>query len=372
MEEHPITSVLKFFFLSLLALVALVSTGLLYRMYEQNRVADLTKITTPGGIDLLGNLPLGDQEQWVLIRGQLQTNPVLLYLHGGPGSFVIPRARDFGLKLEEDFVVVYWDQLGSGKSYRPGLTPDEMHIERFVSDTKELVDVLKRRFNVPKIYLAGNSWGSALGMMVAERYPESFYAVIGTGQLVNTARAEALSYEFTLREARNTNNREALRELTEMGPPPWNYQTMNKQRKWLRRFGGTIYEEREAAGSFLSDFMGKMLLSPEYTLLEILEISADPNFAVRSLWNDLGQINLFESVPRIQVPVYFIAGRHDFNTPSELVKKYYEQLEAPAGKHIIWFEDAAHMPEFEKPDQFHRVLVDSVLAQTYPHYAFNP
>ncbi|MEZ4701282.1 MAG: alpha/beta hydrolase [Rhodothermales bacterium] len=372
MEEHPITSVLKFFLLSLLALVALVSTGLLYRMYEQNRVTQLTKISTPGGIDLLGNVPLGEEEQWVLIRGQKQTNPVLLYLHGGPGSFVIPRARDFGLPLEEDFVVVYWDQRGSGKSYRPGLSAESMDIERFIADTHELVEVLKRRFNVPKIYLAGNSWGSALGMLVAERYPESFYAFVGTGQLVNTARSEALSYEFTLREARNTSNREAIRELEEMGPPPWDYRTMNKQRKWLRRFGGTIYKEREAPGSFLSDFMGRMLLSPEYTLLEILEISSDPNFAVRTLWDDLGQINLFEDVPRVNVPVYFIAGRHDYNTPSELVRKYFDQLDAPAGKHLIWFEDAAHMPEFEKPEQFHRVMVDSVLAQTYPHYVYTP
>ncbi len=372
MEEHPITSVLKFFLLSLLALVALVSTGLLYRMYEQNRVVETTQISTPGGIDMLGNLLLGGEEQWVLIRGEKQTNPVILYLHGGPGSFVIPRARDFGLELEKDFVVVYWDQRGSGKSYRTGLPAESMNIDQFIADTKELAEVLKRRFRVPKIYLVGNSWGAALGMMTAARYPESFYAFVGTGQLVNTARAEALSYEFTLREARNTNNREAMRELQAMGPPPWDYRTMNRQRKWLRRFGGTIYAERESTGSFLSDFMGKMLLSPEYTLIEIIENSSDPNYAVRTLWDDLTTINLFEDVPRIDVPVYFIAGRHDYNTPSELVKKYYEQLEAPQGKHLIWFEDAAHMPEFEKPAQFHRVMVDSVLAQTYPHYVFRP
>jgi pimeloyl-ACP methyl ester carboxylesterase len=372
MEEHPITSVLKFFLLSLFALVALITTGLLYRLYEQNRTVEATNITTPGGIDLLGNVTIGGEEQWVLIRGQKQTNPVLLYLHGGPGSFIIPRARDFGLPLEQDFVVVYWDQRGSGKSYYRGMSPETMDMERFVSDTQELVEVLKRRFNVPKIYLAGNSWGSALGMLAAERNPGSFYAFVGSGQLVNTARAEALSYEFTLREARNANNREAIRELSEMGPPPWDYRTMNKQRKWLRRFGGTIYEEREAAGSFLSDFMGKMLLCPEYTLLEIFEVSSDPNFAVRHLWDDLSQVNLFEDVPRIEVPVYFVAGRHDYNTPSELVKKYYEQLEAPAGKHLIWFEEAAHMPEFERPAQYHQVLVDSVLAQTYPHYEYTP
>ena len=366
MEEHPITSVLKFFLLSLLALLVLVSSGLLYRLYEQNRVKNSTQITTPGSIDLLGNVMLGGEEQWVLIRGEKQTNPVLLYLHGGPGSFIIPRARDLGRMLEKDFVVVYWDQRGSGKSYRSGMPPTSMNVDQFVADTRELVEVLRQRFNVPKVYLVGNSWGAALGTMVAEEHPDMFYAYVGTGQLVNTRLAESISYEFTLSEARETNNKEALRELTEMGPPPWDYQTMNKQRKWLRRFGGTIYAEKETTSSFLSDFMGKMLLSPEYSLMEIFENTMDPNFAVRNLWDDIGDINLFESVPRLEIPVYFIAGRHDYNTPSELVEQYYNELEAPEGKRMYWFENAAHMPEFEEPEHFHSIMIDSVLAQTYP------
>ena len=366
MEEHPITSVLKFFLLSLLALFVLVASGLLYRMYEQNRVANDTKITSQGGIDLLGNVILGGEEQWVLIRGKKQTNPVLLYLHGGPGSFVIPTARDFGRYLEDDFVVVYWDQRGSGKSYRSGIPENSMNLDQFIRDTRELVEVLKRRFNVPKVYLVGNSWGAALGALTVEAYPELFYAYLGTGQLVNTARSDSISYAFTLSEANSTGNNEALRELTKMGPPPWGFEEMAKQRKWLRRFGGTIYKERETSGTFLSDFMGKMLLSPEYSLMEILENSMDPDYAVRNLWDDIAGINLFEQVPRIEVPVYFIAGRHDYTTPSELVAQYYDQLEAPAGKSLIWFENAAHMPEFEDPARFYEVMLDSVLAQTYP------
>ena len=357
---------LKFFLLSLLALVILVSSGLLYRLYEQNRVETSSQFITEGAIDLMGNVILGGEEQWVLIRGENQTNPVLLYLHGGPGSFIIPRARDLGKHLEKDFVVVYWDQRGSGKSYRTGMPPSTMNMEQFVSDTHELVEVLKKRFNVPKVYLIGNSWGAALGATVAQRYPELFYAYVGTGQLVNTRMAESISYEFTLNEAEGSDNREAIRELREMGPPPWDYQTMNKQRKWLRRFGGTIYAEKESTSSFLSEFMGKMLLSPEYTLMEIFENTMDPNFAVRNLWDDLAEINLFESVPEIDVPVYFIAGKHDYNTPSELVELYYNELEAPEGKSLIWFDNAAHLPEFEAPDLFYQVMVDSVLAQTFP------
>ena len=112
--------------------------------------------------------------------------------------------------------------------------------------------------------------------------------------------------------------------------------------------------------------MGKMLLSPEYKLIEIFENTADPNFAIRNLWEDIAEINLFESVPKLDVPVYFIAGEHDYNTPSELVEQYYNELEAPEGKHLIWFDNAAHLPEFEDPNLFYSIMVDSVLAQTFP------
>ena len=348
--------------------MVLIASGLLYRMYEQNNITSETMIQGPGGIDLLGNVILGGEEQWVLIRGKKQTNPVLLYLHGGPGSFVIPRARDFGHRLEEDFVVVYWDQRGSGKSFRSGIPADSMHLERFIEDTHELAEVLKRRFNVPKIYLVGNSWGAALGALTAHRYPESFYAFVSTGQLVNTARAEGAAYTFTLTTAKETGNKEATRELTEIGPPPWDYQVVNKHRKWIRRFGGTIYAEKEQEGStssFLSEFVGKMLLSPEYTLVEIVENCSDPNFAIRHLWDEVANINLFVQVPKLEVPTYFIAGKHDKNTPPELIEEYYDYLDAPAGKKLIWFDNAAHMPEFEDIDEFYSVMVNTVLNETY-------
>ena len=365
MEEHPITSVIKFFLLSLLALMVLVGSGLLYRTYEQNRVEKSTQITSTGGIDMLGHLVLGGMEQWMLIRGQQQTNPVLLYLHGGPGSFVIPRVRDFGQRLEEDFVVVYWDQRGSGKSYGTGMDASKMNLQQFVDDTSELVGVLKRRFNVDKIYLAGNSWGAALGAYVVQRQPESFYAFVGTGVLVNTHQADSLSYRFTLSEAQASGNDEAYDELSALGEPPWDYDAMYKQRKWLRRFGGTIYAEKETNGSFLSDFMGKMLVSPEYSLLEIIENSYDPNFALRNLWDDVGQIDLMTQVPELDVPVYFIAGRHDYNTPGQLAEAYLDSLQAPS-KRMIWFENTAHIPELENPERFYRVMRNTVLAETYP------
>lgn len=78
-------------------------------------------------------------EQWLLIRGQDRTRPVLLVLHGGPGTPLTPWVDMFQpAELEENFVVVHWDQRGAGKSYDPDLPASALTIDNYVSDTLEL------------------------------------------------------------------------------------------------------------------------------------------------------------------------------------------------------------------------------------------
>jgi pimeloyl-ACP methyl ester carboxylesterase len=102
---------------------------------------------------------LGGVEQTVTIRGVDTTKPVLLFLHGGPGMPSSPWAtwNNDHADLEQNFVLVHWDQRGAGKSFYEALTPEDMHIENFVSDTLELTDILRERFDQDKIFLWGHS-----------------------------------------------------------------------------------------------------------------------------------------------------------------------------------------------------------------------
>ena len=128
---------------------------------------------------------MGGVEQWILIRGNDTAKPILLFLHGGPGSPMMVMQRPHLGKLEKSFVVVQWDQRGSGKSYSAIIPNADMNIQQFISDTHELTELLCRRFHQKKIYLIGHSWGTALGTMTAQKYPESYYAYIGIAQVVN-------------------------------------------------------------------------------------------------------------------------------------------------------------------------------------------
>jgi len=319
-----------------------------------------------GSVARLRTVRLGGLDQWILERGRDTDRPVLLYLHGGPGSSELPFLRAFGAELERHFVVVAWEQRGAGKTYRSDTDPKTMTIERFLADLRELVLELKRTFRKEKIYLLGHSWGSVLGMLYVSRHPEDCVAYAGTGQAVHVAEGERLSYEFAVRRAHEMGNREAIEDLARIGPPPYSGDTnaivekLTKEREWLLELGGALFDKRNA-----SIGMRLLLGSPEYSLGDVFAYPKASGFSLRTVGPEYLRVNLFEQVPRVDVPVFFLQGRMDYTTPSSLVARYVERLVAPR-KELVWFERSAHSPVFEESALFDRVLVDRFASVAAP------
>ena len=152
-----------------------------YGNIKQDSITSLEKIT------------LGGIKQTILIRGHDTKSPILLFLHGGPGFPEMDIAYKFQRKLEEHFIVVNWDQRGAGKSFSKKIPRESMTIEQFISDAHELIRFLRERFDKEKIYLVGHSWGTTLGLLLTQRYPELFFAYVGIGQVVNALESEQIS-----------------------------------------------------------------------------------------------------------------------------------------------------------------------------------
>jgi pimeloyl-ACP methyl ester carboxylesterase len=318
-------------------------------------------IATPHGIASLEKVKLGGVEQWILVRGNDVKAPVLLFVHGGPGSPEMPLARQFGPGLEKSFVVVHWDQRGAGKSFHSGIPPESMNVAQFIADAHELALLLRARFAADKIYLVGHSWGSLLGILTVHQYPELFYAYVGIGQVVELSRNEAISYQFVLNQAETRNKPLAAANLKRIGPPPYSGMAeLMVQRRYLSKFGGAVYKKPEGGG-----MVSRALKSTEYTPLDYLRYAGGTYFSIKQMWDEVLTYNLFEQVPSLDVPVYFFEGRHDYNTPWELVQEYYDKLDAPRGKTLIWFEDSAHSPNLEEPERFADMLTTRVLPETY-------
>ncbi len=306
-----------------------------------------------GEMQGLQKIALGGMDQWILTRGQSDKNPIILFLHGGPGMPIISFFRDLDVdaKLESRFTMVYWDQRGAGKSFDSSIPLDSMNIKQFVADTHELTNLLRERFSVDKIYLMGHSWGSVIGVLAVSQQPQLYHAYIGIGQVVNMHENEIVSYRLVYDEAVKKQDERAIRELSDIGPPPYSdYRKMIVEREWARRFARDVSPKKETAA-----------IITDVSLLESMKWMHGPFFSLKHLWSDLQKVDLFQQAPQLNVPVFLFAGRHDYQAPSAIAERYFQELNAPAGKEMIWFENSSHAPFSEEPEKFYITLVNRIL-----------
>lgn len=248
-------------------------------------------------------------------------------------------AHAFQRSLEKNFVIIHWDRRGAGKSYSEGIPPETVRVSQEIADTRELVNLLRAKFGQSRILLIGHSYGSYLGMIVLQRFPELFYAYIGIGQLAySDERNSDAQDEWLKAKAKETNNRQLLEQL-ETGVPI-------DREKWLFRFGGELHRKK----SFTS-LLWIGLLAPEYSIMDVLRVRKGVSFTHKNLKYDMIDGNLIDTVGRVDVPVYFFSGRYDYTDPFEFSQEYLNRLQAPR-KEMVWFEESAHFPFLEEPNRF--------------------
>ena len=350
--------------MTLLALVVVAGLAALFLI-----PGSTPKINTrrhPNGLAVLEQVVVNNTRQWILIRSENATNPVVLFVHGGPGTSWLTLMRKNTQPLEKHFTVVNWYQRRAGKSFAAGRVEADMRIETFVDDLIALASDLARRFHKNRILLVGHSWGSVIGMMAASRRPDLFSAYIGIGQMSRMADSELISYTWTLEQAERANDKSSVTALTRIGPPPytgddWRSKFLT-ERRILGKHGGEYYQSKSGA---LGVVLRNLVFSREYTMLDRINFFRGVLQSVRTLYPELSRIDLFVQVPEVKIPVYFCLGRHDYEVPSVLSAKYFEALKAPR-KQLVWFEHSAHLPNTEEKDKFNEFMIKTVLPTLVP------
>jgi pimeloyl-ACP methyl ester carboxylesterase len=310
---------------------------------------------TTDSIHSIEKIILGGVKQTILITGKdTVNNPILLLLHGGPGFSELRFFRSYNAALDSSFTMVNWDQRGTGLSYNKDIPESTMNINQFIEDAHQLITILKKRFHKNKIYLAGHSWGSLLGIHVAQKYPEDIQAYIGIGQVVSMEQNEKLSLAYTIKMAEKENNKQALKELRPLVDhyPSFGKKNLNNlflERKWLLYFGGVVHGKRNYSSFFDS------ITAVEHKLYNDSLSNAGELLSMNTLWPTVLKTNLFRSLPELKVSVYFLNGRFDYNTCFELTEKYFQFIKAPH-KELIWFEHSAHIMPFEEPLKFNEFM----------------
>jgi len=289
-------------------------------------------------IDTTAIFNIGGIKQYVRIKGKDVTKPLLLFLHGGPGGSLMKKTDHITGHLQQHFVVVNWDQRETGETLRLNKSLQALTLQLFYNDTHDLIDTLLQRYHQSKLYLIGYSWGTGLGFYIADKYPELLHAYIAVSPVINQWESERLSLEML----KQNMGKKASKELSQVKIPFENAQQLYYHRKWLYQHDGQKFVSLIFRKSFVESW--------GVTWFDV--------------WSRACDVNLFESLPALNCPVYFFAGENDHQTNRSITSDYFDKVRAPEKKFFL-FPDAGHgLPETHSR-QFQETIINRILIQTF-------
>jgi pimeloyl-ACP methyl ester carboxylesterase len=326
-------SVSKFLILLLILLLVIVVVDFTFFRGKTPEIKN-----APNSISSLEKIKLGGMEQWILIRGWNRNNPVVLFLHGGPGNPAMYLAHSFQNEIEKKFTIVHWDRRGAGKSYAAGVS-SRLTVSQTLEDTYELTIMLCKRFGKQKIYLVAHSWGTYLGMLAVHEHPEYFCAYIGVGQMcMSTKREIDVQKQFLLLKAVEAGDTMLVKRISSNSGKVYEDD--------LFKYGGELFGHTNIFPIILTG-----LFAPEYTFADAYNLKKGIDMVNHKMEYDVISGSIADNINSADIPICFFLGRYDYNTPSVLAEEYLGVLKSPFKK-LVWFEQSGHFPFFEEPEKF--------------------
>lgn len=321
---------------------------------------DTRKTQPSSAVNERSYIKLGGEEQYVEITGASSDNPVLLFIHGGPGWPQTPHLRYFNADLTKDVILVAWEQSGCGKSLMRNPNPKNLSLEQIVNDAHELTQILKKKFNQDKIYLAGFSWGSVVGLKLIEKYPDDYKAYFGIAQVINIRESMKQSRKWIADQARANGDSQTLKTLAQIENGDTTVcrsdnECFIRQYELLSKYNGAVYNKESEPE------IEKALA--KYEDYRNYDWMGGFNYSIGRLEKDVFATD-FSRLTETTVPVYFLIGRHDWSLPASITEEFVTRLKAPK-KEIVWFENSGHGPLEEEPGKFNEAIRERVKADSH-------
>lgn len=294
-------------------------------------------------------------EHFLLHYPKAPDAPVLLYLHGGPGSFESLFAYELDEVWGGMFTHVHWDQRGAGKTLRRNKKigmPET--VDQMLDDLHGVIGYLQRKYQIDKVVILGHSWGSMLGSLYVLQHPEDVLSYIGVGQVISIMENERTAYQEVLEMARKAGNQKHIRALEKMGDyPPGDPELLLKLLPKMRKIQAA-YDNGPVSGSSLGEQIKTLRHSPSFqwgdlvSFMRIMKVNHPLHLQMLSF-------RLADSPSHYKVPVHYILGEMDTIAPTSLGKAYYDTIDAPL-KTLNIISGAGHNPMYERPDEFAAAL----------------
>ena len=312
---------------------------------------------------------IGGIDQWISIRGEDISAPVMLVLHGGPGSTLMGLSHAYQRPWEKYYIVVNWDQRCSGRTASiSGSEPEEeITFDRMLQDSVEMVDYLREHFSRKKIIVLGHSWGTILGAALAMQYPEKLICYISTGTVVNCRREYQAMFDQLEKTYAARKDAKALAHLKQLLP---GLEKENASWDWILDINNLIIKEgyssvraKDLFSSLKYEFL-PLLKSPEYRLKDALHLTA---YKAYIPLNEKFMFNYdLEKLPNhYEIPVYYINGDTDYQTPYPVGREYALKTEAPDTA-FYTLKNCAHCWDVDAPEQMTEILCEKIYPKIQP------
>jgi pimeloyl-ACP methyl ester carboxylesterase len=293
----------------------------------------------------------------MIIKSQDISNPVLLFVHGGPGMPEYFLFEKYPTGLEDYFTMVFWDQRGAGLSYSKNIDMSTISVDQYIEDTIAVTNYLRVRFSKKKIYLMAHSWGTYFSIQAVQKAPHLYNAYIAIAQVTHQDESEKLAYQYMLDYYEKVKNEKTLRRLKENPYPSLGYNKIRDD--VMHRCGiGTTHDMKSVVtGIFLTS-----LKSREYNLTDKINL-----WRGKRLLNKNVQLcmkdDLRKKVNVLEIPTYFFSGVYDYTVNYKMSEEYLARLTAPVKGYYL-FEYSAHSPIFEEPNKVLQIVAKDILLCT--------
>ncbi|MCH5337359.1 MAG: alpha/beta hydrolase [Acetatifactor sp.] len=294
-------------------------------------------------------------EHYLLHYKTKKEAPVLIFIHGGPGQSEAMIAYIVEEYTSRNYNIVYYDQRGAGKTYLKNkkARPDT---EILKEDLLGIVLYVKKAYQNEKVGLIGHSWGSVLGSMFALEHPEHTLCYIGCGQVIDLMENERVGYnklKDAIEKSGNKKDRKKLERIGEYPVATFDAATYRKMGK-IRGLQGKYH----LAAKFDKNMIRMFRKSPIMGMADIFPFIASMVVNMQVM-KELMSFDLKSKGVEYQVPVYYVLGENDQQTPIEISIAYFNEIEAP-DKKLYLIKNAGHVAMIDNLNDYRAAICEIV------------